>query len=203
MISVATTLLNQGYKAAFVAGVLGNIMNEGNFGYFESSAYTSNPENEPSYLKYMDDHYNYRQLFSGKSISQVGVAATYDLVQKIIHDKVTKTASFGLGAIQWTWDRMVSLVNCYVQVCGQNSYPTEAQCIQVENQMVSNELNGNYNSVYTNWLSQYSDNANGAYGAGSVVCNQYESPDPNAGGVNQAEDRGKNAQNVYNVMMDL
>ena len=57
---IGTVLLNKGYEASFVAGVLGNINHEGNIGMFESSAYISHPEKEPQYLKYMDKLYSYR-----------------------------------------------------------------------------------------------------------------------------------------------
>ena len=52
---IGTLLLNKGYEASFVAGILGNIYHEGNIGMFESSTYISNPSAEPQYLKYMDD----------------------------------------------------------------------------------------------------------------------------------------------------
>ena len=42
MLMAAERLLNDNYKLAFVAGVLGNIQNEGNVGQFESSNYKSN-----------------------------------------------------------------------------------------------------------------------------------------------------------------
>ena len=63
---IGTLLLNKGYEASFVAGILGNIYHEGNIGMFESSAYISNPSAEPQYLKYKDDLYSYRTKYSGK-----------------------------------------------------------------------------------------------------------------------------------------
>ena len=53
---VGNLLFSNGYEAAFVAGVLGNIYHEGSIGKFESSAYISNPSAEPQYLKYMDQY---------------------------------------------------------------------------------------------------------------------------------------------------
>ena len=54
-------LLDDGFAPAFVAGILGNIMVEGDCGRFESSAYISNPDAEPDYLVYPDENYDYRR----------------------------------------------------------------------------------------------------------------------------------------------
>ncbi|MCM1410154.1 MAG: peptidoglycan-binding protein [Lachnospiraceae bacterium] len=78
MYMAAERLLNDGYEVEFVAGILGNIQNEGTPGKFESSAY-SNPDKKPAYLKYMDEHFDYRNKFSGKSITEVGISAAIQL----------------------------------------------------------------------------------------------------------------------------
>jgi hypothetical protein len=44
---ICRLLYNNGYETAFVAGILANIYHEGDFGYFESSKYVSNPKNKP------------------------------------------------------------------------------------------------------------------------------------------------------------
>ncbi|SFR98389.1 hypothetical protein SAMN05661086_03060 [Anaeromicropila populeti] len=76
-------LLNEGYEAEFVAGVLGNIMNEGEAGKFESSNYSSEPKSKPDYLIYMDNHFNYGENFSGQNISEVGIKETIKLQKKV------------------------------------------------------------------------------------------------------------------------
>lgn len=55
--AMAQVLLDDGFAPAFVAGLLGNIIEEGDCGRFESSAYLSNPDAEPDYLVYMDENY--------------------------------------------------------------------------------------------------------------------------------------------------
>lgn len=97
MITAAERLLNDGYEVAFVAGVLGNIQNEGTPGIFESSNY-SNPSKKPSYLKYMDENFDYRRKFSGKSISDVGISAAVALQQKAKASGYK--GKFGFGMIQ-------------------------------------------------------------------------------------------------------
>ena len=63
MVMAAERMFQEGYEVEFIAGMLGNIQNEGAAGKFESSAYISHPEQEPGYLKYMDEHFNYRKEF--------------------------------------------------------------------------------------------------------------------------------------------
>lgn len=98
MVMAAERLLGDGYEPEFVAGVLGNIQNEGTPGKFESSNYRSNPSAEPSYLKYMDSHCDYRTKFSGKTIQEVGISATIELQNSA--KKSGYAGKFGLGMIQ-------------------------------------------------------------------------------------------------------
>lgn len=195
MIIMASTLLKEGYEPAFVAGILGNILAEGTAGAFESSAYIKNPAQEPGYLAYIDKKYNYRSEFSGKNISEVGVAKTYALLQEL--EKSGYEGKFGLGCVQWTGGRTMGLIDCYIEVCGENGYPTTEQCLQAESLFIARELNGNYQYVYDAWLSEYGDKDNSAYGAGSVVCLKYEVP---AHRDEKAITRGNSAQAIYNVM---
>lgn len=210
IINVATTLLNEGYEPAFVAGVLGNILAEGNLGHFEGSNYKSNPEDKPDYLIYADANFNYRNEFSNKNIMNVGIKKTYDLLKKC--EKVNYKGKFGLGAIQWTGGRAMALIKCYIKVCGltldkdgdlaTEYYPTEAQCRQAENMMIINELNGKYyhKRVYNKWVSQYSDkdSVEAAKGAGIIVCKYYEIPHEDS-----SETRGNSSAAIYKVMMGI
>ena len=66
--AMAQVLLDDGFAPAFVAGLLGNIIEEGDCGRFESSAYLSNPDAEPDYLVYMDENYDYRDKYSYRLI---------------------------------------------------------------------------------------------------------------------------------------
>ncbi|QNU67820.1 LysM peptidoglycan-binding domain-containing protein [Ruminiclostridium herbifermentans] len=198
MVYVASLLLNKGYEVEFVAGVLGNIMAEGSAGKFESSNYKSNPEKEPEYLLYMDKNYDYRNVFSGKNISEVGIKKTYELLKEL--EKDGYKGKFGLGSIQWTGGRTMGLIECYIEICGENGYPTKEQCLKAEGLMVVKELEGRYSDVYKDWKSQYGNinGADAAYGAGSIVCSKYEKPrDFNE----KAKGRGNSSIDIYNVMM--
>lgn len=77
-------------------------------GKFESSNYVSNPSAEPPYLKYMDEHFDYRKKFSGKSIQDVGLSAAVDLANKAKESGYA--GKFGLGMIQWTEECTVPLL---------------------------------------------------------------------------------------------
>lgn len=187
---MGTTLLNQGYEPAFVAGILGNIVAEGTAGRFESSNYKSHPSAEPAYLKYMDNNYNYRNVFSGKSISEVGISKTYEVLQQL--EKNGYKGKFGLGTVQWTGGRTMNLIKCYQEVCGNNDYPTKEQCLQAESLLIAKELKGDYSSVYSNWKNSNCS----AQSAGKIVCQQYERPK-----VDSSTERGKTSQTIYNAMM--
>lgn len=196
MTTVLSTLLDKGYEPAFAAGVLGNILAEGSAGYFESSAYKKSKE--PAYLVYMDANFNYREEFSGKHISQVGIKKTYEVLKKL--EKINYKGKFGLGACQWTGARTMTLIKCYIEVCGKDAFPTAKECLLAENAMVVKEIDGSYNYVYKDWKSQYgkSNGADAAYGAGSIVCKKYEVPHDTD---TQAKIRADNAKKIYNSMM--
>ncbi|PUA39402.1 hypothetical protein C8Z91_08205 [Paenibacillus elgii] len=200
MINIATALLNEGYEPAFVAGVLGNIMAEGSPGMFESSAYITNPRSKPDYLKYMDENHDYSNVFSGKNISEVGIKKTYAVLKEL--EKGGYVGKFGLGSVQWTGGRTMGLIQSYIELYGEDYYPTKAESLIAENKMIVKELNGDYYNkrVYQDWKSQYgnSNGSDAAYGAGSIVTYKYEIPHDTD---KQAKIRANNAKNVYKVMM--
>ena len=191
MIMAAERLLNDNYEPAFVAGVLGNIQNEGTPGKFESSNYRSNPSAEPAYLKYMDSNYNYRNKFSGKSIREVGISAAIKLQNNA---KASGYAGkFGLGMIQWTGSRTGGVLKSY-QKYAKGDKPTMEECIKAEVNFMADELKGTYSYVYSSWKS--GDKT--ARSAGEVVCRKYEVPKDTNG---EAKLRANNASKIYNVMM--
>ncbi|MBQ9983499.1 MAG: peptidoglycan-binding protein [Lachnospiraceae bacterium] len=190
MITAAERLLSEGYEVEFVAGVLGNIQNEGTPGKFESSNY-SNPNARPAYLKYMDAHFNYRNEFSGKTISQVGIDKAVALQEKVIASGYQ--GKFGFGMVQWTGSRTTGVLEAYEKYCTSN-YPTEAECAKAEANYLVDELQGAYSYVYENWKG----GAQTAKSAGEIVCRQYEVP---ANTAVQATLRGQNAERIYDVMM--
>ena len=191
MLKAAKRLLNENYEVEFVAGVLGNIQNEGTPGKFESSNYVSNPSAEPSYLKYMDKHFDYRKKFSGKSIQDVGLSAAIDLANKAKNSGYT--GKFGLGMIQWTGERTVSLLKSY-QKYATNDKPTKEECITAEVNFMVDELKGNYASVYNTWKN----GSKTASSAGDIVCRKYEVPKNTE---NEAKSRAQNAKKIYNVLL--
>ena len=191
MLKAAKRLLNENYEVEFVAGVLGNIQNEGTPGKFESSNYVSNPSAEPSYLKYMDKHFDYRKKFSGKSIQDVGLSAAIDLANKAKNSGYT--GKFGLGMIQWTGERTVSLLKSY-QKYATSDKPTKEECITAEVNFMVDELKGNYASVYNTWKN----GSKTASSAGDIVCRKYEVPKNTE---NEAKSRAQNAKKIYNVLL--
>ncbi len=191
MLTAAERLLSEGYEVAFVAGVLGNIQAEGTPGVFESSNYSSNPSAKPSYLTYMDNNFNYRNEFSGKTISQVGIDKAIALQEKVVASGYK--GKFGLGMIQWTGSRTTGLLEAYDKYCDSN-YPTVEECAKAEANYIVDELQGSYKNVYNNWKN----GSKTAQSAGEIVCRQYEVP----ANINyQASVRGQNANKIYNVMM--
>lgn len=187
----AERLLNDGYEVEFVAGVLGNIQSEGTVGKFESSAYISHPELEPAYLKYMDEHFDYRNKFSGKSIMDVGISAALELQNAAAASGFT--GKFGLGMIQWTASRTSGLLASY-QKYASSDRPTLEECIRAEVNFMADELKGSYSSVYAAWKA----GSKTASSAGDIVCRQYEIPADTA---KQAAIRAQNASKIYDVMM--
>lgn len=191
MIMAGERLLKDGYDVKFVAGVLGNIQNEGTPGRFESSHYITNPENEPDYLVYMDNHFNYRSKFSGKSICDVGISAAVKLQKQAASSGKGK---FGLGMIQWTGSRTAGLLKAYQKYI-KHDKPTMSECIMAEVNFMADELKSSeFSGVYTQWKK----GAKTASSAGEIVCKQYEKPKDMVG---EAKSRAKNASKIYNVMM--
>ncbi|MFQ9411740.1 MAG: hypothetical protein ACLR1T_12765 [Evtepia gabavorous] len=82
--AMAQVLLDDGFAPAFVAGLLGNIIEEGDCGRFESSAYLSNPDAEPDYLVYMDENYDYRDKYSYRLIYEgISLQEVYAMVLEL------------------------------------------------------------------------------------------------------------------------
>lgn len=194
MVIMSEVLLREGYECEFVAGILANIAAEGTAGAFESSNYINTEE--PDYLVYMDKYFNYKEDFSGNNISDVGITKTWELICDLENSK--GMGKFGLGCVQWTDNRTKELVNCYMEFCGENDYPTLEQCLQVESLFIARELNSTYKDVYENWkvMSIGEEPCQRAYRAGKVICEQYESPRTNS-----ASDRAEFSEKIFNIMV--
>ena len=201
MVIIGNILFNNGYEPAFVAGILANIYHEGNFGFFESSKYVKNPAAKPNYLKIMDEKYDYANKYSGKCVTEVNLKDLKILYDKIKNNKSEK-AGFGLGIIQWTYDRTGTLIDLYLEEANGAEKITINQVISAEGKMVMKELRSNqYKSIYDNWKTKNGNNLlseNAAYDAGSQICLKYEVPYDKE---NQAKKRGNTAKKVFNIMM--
>lgn len=205
LVAMAQVLLDDGYAPAFVAGILGNILVEGDCGRFESSAYTSNPDAKPDYLVYLDENYDYREKYSYKLIYEgISLQEVYNMILELGPEGANGRGScFGLGCLQWTsYERIKRLVENYLDVNGNADSITLAQVQEAEGMTVSYELNNTYRSVYTTWQSENADQntTEAAFAAGVIVCVRYGVPV----GYNTEEvqnTRGALAEAVYNVMM--
>lgn len=205
LVAMAEVLLDDGFAPAFVAGILGNIMVEGDCGRFESSAYISNPDAEPDYLVYLDENYDYREKYSYKLIYEgISLQEVYNMILELGPEGANGRGScFGLGCLQWTsYERIKRLVENYLDVNGNADSITLAQVQEAEGMTVSYELNNTYRSVYTTWQSENADQntTEAAFAAGVIVCVRYGVPV----GYNTEEvqnTRGALAEAVYNVMM--
>ena len=205
LVAMAEVLLDDGFAPAFVAGILGNIMVEGDCGRFESSAYISNPDAEPDYLVYLDENYDYREKYSYKLIYEgISLQEVYNMILELGPGGANGRGScFGLGCLQWTsYERIKRLVENYIDVAGDADTITLAQVQEAEGMTVSYELNNTYRSVYTTWQSENADQntTEAAFAAGVIVCVRYGVPV----GYNTEDvqnTRGGLAESVYNVMM--
>lgn len=205
LVAMAEVLLDDGFAPAFVAGILGNIMVEGDCGRFESSAYISNPDAEPDYLVYLDENYDYREKYSYKLIYEgISLQEVYNMILELGPEGANGRGScFGLGCLQWTsYERIKRLVANYIEAADGADTITLAQVQEAEGMTVSYELNNTYRSVYTTWQSENADQntTEAAFAAGVIVCVRYGVPV----GYNTEEvqnTRGALAEAVYNVMM--
>ena len=198
-VAAAKMMLENDFDPRFVAGLLANIISEGNTGIFESSNYKNN---EPVYLQNMDKYYDYRSKYSGKYIYNTNLADVSALVT-MLHNSgwyvpghegnKAWRAGFGLGSIQWTWERTYNLVQAYLFFSPDGSAITQTQAMLAEVKMMADEIGktGYYHPVYLNWLKRTNPTA---YWAGYDVSLKYESP---AGGTNEATTRGNLATKIY------
>lgn len=79
----AETLLNKGYEPAFVAGLLGNIVAEGDIGLFE--LYNTGQDYHLNLNGYLQEYYNttYNEMFHGKYIYEMDLNKVYEIVTNL------------------------------------------------------------------------------------------------------------------------
>ena len=198
---IGQLLFDNGYETAFVAGVLGNINHEANIGLFESSAYISHPEDEPKYLKYMDQYYSYRTKYSGKLITEVSLDELNTLLNKLKNDKWEK-GKFGLGCVQWTGERTLNLFKIYRSENNNGDSISFNQATNAEGKLIINEFSNDYKYIYNNWKEENKNKINSedaAYNAASKICLDYERPSDME---NKAKTRGNTAKKIYKIMTE-
>jgi len=204
VLATSKAMLEAGFQPAFVAGMLANICYEGNPGQFESSNYITNPE--PGYLLNIDKYYNYRSLYSGQYLYAKNVTTVASMVTSL--NNVGWKASdgtrmgFGLGSVQWTFQRTYTLMQEYLKANGGKSTITQAQVITAESQMILNELSSKaYSSIRSSWMTANAANMSSqaaAYDAASRLCINYEAP---ANASSAAVTRGNLAKQIYADMV--
>lgn len=202
MVIIGNLLFEKNYETAFVAGLLANLYHEGNYGYFESSAYKSNPKAKPKYLAIMDENYQYKDKYSGKCVTEVSLLELKKIVDILENDK-WKNGKFGLGIFQWTGERTGTLIKLYLKENGGKDNITLDQVIAAEGKMTMNEFENinSYKNIYSDLKNKYSNNLNSeeaAYYAGSEICLRYEVPDNKE---QRANDRGNTSKRIFNIMM--
>ena len=205
--AMAQVLLDDGFAPACVAGLLGNIIEEGDCGRFESSAYLSNPDAEPDYLVYMDENYDYRDKYSYRLIYEgISLQEVYAMVLELGPAGANGRGScFGLGCMQWTsYNRIKRLLENYLEAADGADTITLAQVQEAEGITISYELRNTHKKVYTDWqtANPEQDTEEAAYDAGVKVCTSYGIPV----GYNTPEvqnTRGAMAEAVYNVMLGI
>ena len=209
-IAIARGMLESDYETSFVAGMLANIVHEGNIGQFESSKYVTNPSAKPDYLVYMDSQYAgtdyYLNNYSGKTIMDVNVQNVYSMLHSL---KTTSNdtwiingsrVGFGVGSIQWTFSRAYTLIQLYLEVNNNKSSISKEQAIEAEKLMIMRELNSSeYRSIVNTWRNKCNniDSVSAANIAGADLCNSYLRPADSS----QAQKRATRAEAIYTAMV--
>lgn len=144
-------MLNQGYSLEIIAGMIGNVINEGKPGYFESSAY-KNLSKKPDYLVHMDSKHAYNTLVSGKMLTDVGTNAL--ILLKNDNGCLAELHMFGLGTNQWTGARGEKLIKKYIDKFGNNAFPTKEECAEIEVDFMLEELDTTFATVIDNCINE-------------------------------------------------
>ena len=199
MCIIGRLLFNNKYEPSFVSAVLANIYHEGDFGYFESSKYVSNPKAKPNYLKIMDKEYNYANKYSGKIVTEVNLKELKILSDKLKKDNWEK-GKFGLGTIQWTGERTGPLVDLYVEEAKGAEKISLNQVISAEGKLIIKELKNAYSYIHENWKNNHQNNLcseQAAYDAAYQICQKYEVPYDKA----QYEIRANTGKKIFKIMI--
>lgn len=112
-----------GYDDEFIAGLIGNVKNEGGFGVLEWV--NSNGKRNEKSMKYwihMIECIDYFNLYNKKKLSDIDLIQLYmDLIYKRENGDCTNTDEhkIGIGAVQWTeQNRSKKLMGFYLEQAG-------------------------------------------------------------------------------------
>ena len=161
----------------------------------------------------MDTEYNgtnyYLNNFSGKTIMEVGVDATYHMLCELAERSNNSwvvgdsRVGFGLGCIQWTFERTFNLVEIYRKINGVQDAITQEQAGKAEGLMVLRELRSyKFKNIVDDWRNANSANlssADAASAAGRDLCQKYLSPEDKTGSI--ANTRANHAPAIYSAIV--
>lgn len=194
VIGIGRIMLQEGYDAEFVAGMLGNIESEGSAGHLESSNYSQ--KKPPAYIVKLNNH-GYSD-YSGKDIGTIGVSQLMEYSKDVHRDYGID--GYGVGCIQWTsWNRHIGLLETYQQM--NNNYPTLNECIKTEATYMLYEISPDSKSFsgLMGKVNEKTDKMEGeqeAYETAVVLCKQYIKPKEDT-----SAKRGEMAKKIYRAMM--
>ncbi len=140
---IGKLLFDQGYEAAFIAGMLANIFHEGEIGQFENSAYIKYPSLKPGYLQYMDEKYDYRHKYSNKKIYEISLTDLAPVLEELKANNWAK-GKFGLGCIQWTGERTYTFFKLYKKESKGRDIRTIDEAISAQGKMSVSALAGSF-----------------------------------------------------------
>ena len=194
--------LKNNFEIEFICALIGNVVNEGNFGYFESSNYKTYPSNKPEYLRHMDNHHNYRELASGKNIMDLGIGIFDKLDTKYRNEctgfkenenscaiickfsgekclSYSEKHKFGFGCVQWTAPNRLKVIIGEYKKLG-NIKPSLEQCIKIEINYIKYEFQNidQYKKIYNEWKNKTLNfsSSERVIEATKEICYKYEIP---------------------------
>jgi hypothetical protein len=195
---IAEMLLNDGKEAAFVAGVCGNVLCEGRNGMFERDWGGSTQKYLPSRMP--GDPYNYNARYGNRHIYDgFSLSAVYKMAKNMYYSYNWDTGNykFGLGCVQWTHKRTITIIEYYIAEANGSDTITREQCVAAEMKFIDYELNNTETAAYEHWIAgdHKSKYKSDAARAGYCVARYYERCHSDYYSM-----RAQRAQEVYDIM---
>ena len=219
MLAVGRMLAEYDYHPTFIIGVMGHIQGEGNVGLFEkihtgtyyfNAMKEYNHSNGESYYDYYQKNFSNQYIYDNKNLSEVK-----DLINNLYEIKIgsNRPLGFGLGCLQWTFERTQKLINIYIDFAGGKNTISKEKAYQAEAYMIKDELKGAYKKVYTHWFGTNNNklSSGAAYNAGNNALIGYglnpvylttNLPSSLSIWNNIAKQRGDNASKLFNAITE-